>query len=134
MPIYKNRSDDYTMVHFGSGDLVVSTNDRDEVIITPTYKTGSIGDRTEQYDGKSTDNIPPGIRLVFNNQESIAAQSLQVVIDALQKCLDVANGIVNRMDTETRAVYDAEMESMGKTTSGPNIFAKPKNPEPRPFA
>lgn len=109
MPIYTNKADDYTMIHFGSGDLVVSTNDQDEVIITPTYKTGTPGERTDQYDGKATNNIPPGVRLVFDNEKSI-----QVVIDALQCCLDAYNGIVGRLSPEQRAIYDAYMENMGK--------------------
>jgi hypothetical protein len=89
MPIYTNKSDNYTMVHFGSGDLVVLTNGDhhhapDEVIITPTYKTGEIGDATDQYAGKTTDNIPVGIRLCFERKESA-----QVVIDALQKIVNL---------------------------------------------
>ena len=89
MPIYTNKADGYTMVHFGQGDLVVSTNgeQRDEVIITPSEIEGVIGADDLQFAGKPTDALPVGIRMVFDKPESA-----QVVIDALQKIAPVQDG------------------------------------------
>ncbi len=94
MPLYINESDNNLMVHFGTGDLLVSTNEQktdgihthrpDEVIITPCIDPGPIGEYTDQFAGKTTAEMKPGVRLCFESKESA-----QVVIDALQKVVDL---------------------------------------------
>lgn len=84
MPIYICEADKNTVVHFGHGDVVVSTSlgvtaTASEVVITPSVRgSGPLGDRTEQFDGKSTSEIPPGVRLIFDDPLSV-----MVLIDAL---------------------------------------------------
>ena len=88
MPMNINSADKFVMLHFGFGDLVVFTNlpelkpYPDEVIIFPSPDyTGKIGeDASPLYGGKPTSELPPGIRMIFENEESV-----QVVIDALLK-------------------------------------------------
>lgn len=111
MPIYKNNADDYTMIHFGQGDLVVSINDEDEVIITPIYKTGPLGDVSNQYNGKATNDIPPGIRIVFD-----APKSIEVVMDALVKLMVIKTSAIvkenenlRRFKEEVTATKDAQV-------------------------
>jgi len=82
MPIYICEADKNTVIHFGHGDLIVSASaDLTEVIITPAIGApGTIGERTDEYDGATTADIPPGIRLVFDDPASAL-----VVADALSR-------------------------------------------------
>ena len=81
MPIYVSESDNNLIVHAGFGDLVIGCNtDIDEVIITPAEYIVVPGETTTMYDGKHTGEIPPGVRLAFEHEES-----LRVLIECLQK-------------------------------------------------
>jgi hypothetical protein len=81
MPLYMNGADSHLVAHFGHGDMIVSTStDLTEVILTPMAACGVIGRDSEALHGKSTSEIAPGIRLVFDHPGSAL-----VVIDALSK-------------------------------------------------
>jgi len=81
MPIYTCDADKNRIVHFGHGDLIVSTSEcQTEVVITPSNEPGNIGDHTDQIGGMDTSKLVPGVRMVFDTPESCL-----VVIDALSK-------------------------------------------------
>ena len=76
------------MLHFGYGDLIVSTAHMDkelactapeEVIITPTSAGNEIG-ADAPLGGKTTKDLMTGIRMCFDRRASV-----QVLIDALEK-------------------------------------------------
>ena len=85
MPIYKNEADSFLMVHCGHGDLVVGTAGeadkpfRDELVVYPAKVPGIVGKPIpEDMNGKPTNTLDPGLRVVFDD-----AASIQVWIDAL---------------------------------------------------
>jgi hypothetical protein len=89
--IYKNAKygevENVTILEFGKGDILVcnASNDKykHESIIFKSQDPTPIGTEDSTFTGKTTNEYAPEVMMIFTKPESI-----DVVIDHLQKCKD----------------------------------------------
>lgn len=76
------------ILEFGTGDIAINNayqcNDETELLNEVNFcqgETGEIGRNLEDNIGKTSDDLGVAVRMIFNKAESV-----QVVIDALEHC------------------------------------------------
>ena len=73
MPILTNPLDEYKMVIFGRGDIIVGNNeDNTELLLMPHTKENKVGLEWIP-DGSTTAEFKGGVKLVFTDYKSIIA-------------------------------------------------------------